>query len=250
MNMRTILRLSAKSLTVVIMLTLLCMTSLVMAQQQKTPPAQGRRPLPKPPTGSRGFEKYSGKDVTTRLVAAGATREVVTPRKPLAPLEGRAYNNHPFFAWQASFGSKSYHFVLYDGDMYVDKTAKIIYEKDIPATEFSYPADAPKLEPGKLYSWRVSTPSTNGREEGPSVNFRILAGNEAAEVKQAIEQAQLAAPKSIDEYLDLAVVFENYGIWYDALQLANEVATQHPDHTGAQTYYDELLNKLDEKPKP
>ena len=243
-------KLGARSLTVAaLFLSLACMTPLLMAQQ-KTTPEQGRRPLPKPPTGSRGFEKYAGKDVTTRLVAAGATREVVTPRKPLAPLEGRAYNSRPFFAWQASFGSKSYHFALYDGDMYVDRTAKILYEKDVPATEFSYPADAPMLAPGKLYSWRVSTPSANGREDGPSVSFRILSGSEAAELKQAIEQAQLTAPKSIDESLDLAGVFENYGIWYDALQLANDVAMQHPDHTRAQAYYDELLNKLDVNPQP
>jgi hypothetical protein len=77
-----------------------------------------------------------------------------------------------------------------------------------------------------------------------------LSGSEAAELKQAIEQAQLTAPKSIDESLDLAGVFENYGIWYDALQLANDVAMQHPDHTRAQAYYDELLNKLDVNPQP
>jgi hypothetical protein len=73
MKKRTNSAFTANSLTVAaLLLTLVCPTPLLMAQQ-KTPPPQGRRPLPKPPTGSRGFEKYTGKDVTTRLVAAGAT---------------------------------------------------------------------------------------------------------------------------------------------------------------------------------
>ena len=231
-----------------LLLSVLCMITSVTPQQQ--PPAgQARRPLPKPATGPRGFEKYMGKDASSRLIAVGATREVVTPRKPLAPLEGRAYSTRPIFAWQASFGSKSYHFVLYEGDMYVDPSAKIVYEKDVPSTELSYPADAPALVSGKLYSWRVSTPSANGKENGPLAAFRILSGAEAAEVKQAIEQAQLTAPKTTAEHLDLARVFENYGVWYDALRLANEMAAQNPNDAEAQAYYDALLSKLDEKPK-
>jgi hypothetical protein len=231
-----------------LLLSVLCMITSVIAQQQP-PSDQGRKPLPKPPMGSRGFEKYTGKDALSRLIAAGATREVVTPRKPLAPLEGRAYSDRPFFAWQASFGSKSYHFVLYKGDMYVDRPAKIVYEKDVAATELNYPADAPALAPGQLYSWRVSTVSASGKDVGPSVTFRVLSGAEAAEVKQAIEQAQLTAPKTTADHLDLARVFENYGVWYDALRLANEMAAQNPNDADAQAYYDALLSNLDEKPK-
>jgi len=225
-----------------LLLSVLCMVTSLLAQQQ---PAPGRRALPKPPAGARGFEKYTGKDATSRLIAVGATREVVTPRKPFAPLEGRAYSARPFFAWQASFGSRSYHFTLYTGDIYVDRPTKIVYEKDVAATELSYPADAPALEPGKLYSWRVST----GKEDGPLVTLRVLAGAEAAELKQAIEQAKLTAPKTTADHLDLASVFENYGVWYDALRLASDLAAQKPDDEEAQAYYDALLNKLDEKPR-
>lgn len=229
-----------------LLLSVLCMVTSLLAHQQSP---QKRRPLPKPPAGARGFEKYTGKDAPSRLIGLGATREVVTPRKPFAPLEGRAYSARPFFAWQASFGSRSYHFILYTGDTYVDRPTKIVYEKDVAATELSYPADAPALEPGKLYSWRVSTPSAKDKEEGPLVSFRILAGAEAAELKQAIEQAQLTAPKTTADHLDLASVFENYGVWYDALRLASDLAAQKPDDEEAQAYYDALLNKLDEKPR-
>ena len=225
-----------------LLLSVLCMVTSPLAQQQ---PAPVRRPLPKPPAGARGFEKYTGKDATSRLIAVGATREVVTPRKPFAPLEGRAYSARPFFAWQASFGSRSYHFSLYTDD----QPTKIVYEKDVAATELSYPADAPALEPGKLYSWRVSTTSAKGKEDGPLATFRVLAGAEAAELKQAIEKAQLTVPKTTADHLDLASVFENYGVWYDALRLASDLAAQNPDDEEAQAYYDALLNKLDEKPR-
>src|SRR6266536_5315018 len=165
-----------------LLLSMLCLVTSLVAQQ----PPPVRRPLPKPASGSRGFEKYTGQDAKSRLIAVGATREVVSPRKPLAPLEGRAYSARPFFAWQPAFGSRTYHFTLYAGDPYVEPPAKIVFEKDVAATEFTYPADAPALEPGKLYSWRVTTPSAKGKEEGPPVTFRILAGTEAAELKQAI----------------------------------------------------------------
>ena len=47
--------------------------------------------------------------------------------------------------------------------------------------------------------------------------------------------------------LDQARVFENYGIWYDALRVASELA-QDPHDKEALAYYDELLEKLDAKP--
>src|SRR5882762_3767876 len=129
----------------------------------KTPtPTPPRRPLPKPPSGPRGFEKYSGKDSSSRLIAAGATRETVNPRRPVAPLEGRAYDTRPFFAWEIAPGSKAYHFAIYEGDRDKDPAARIVYERDLTVTELTYPQDAPPLKPGTLYSWLVSTPTARG----------------------------------------------------------------------------------------
>src|SRR6266850_2098018 len=125
-----------------------------------------RRALPKPQSGPRGFEKYSGKDSSSRLIAAGATRETVNPRRPVAPLEGRAFDTRPFFAWEIAPGSKSYHFAIYEGDHDKDPAARIVYERDLTVTELAYPQDAPPLKPGTLYSWQVSTPTATGKEDG------------------------------------------------------------------------------------
>ena len=93
-----------------------------------------RRPLPKPPTGSRGFEQ-GGRDSSSRLIAAGATRG---PLKPIAPYEGLAYNPRPFFAWAPSPGTSSYHLTLRDG---TESSSPIVYETDVKAALFTYPVD-------------------------------------------------------------------------------------------------------------
>ena len=203
-----------------------------------------RRPLPKPPSGPRGFEKYVGSDTSARQIAGGATRETINPRRPVAPLEGRAYDARPFMAWEIAPGSKTYHFVLYDGDFDKDHAASIVYQTDVMATELIYPKDAPRLTPGKLYSWRVSTPTPTGKEDGVVARFVILSGPEAAEVKQALTMAGLSKPKTPADRLDQARVFENYGVWYDALRIAGELAG-NPNDKEALAYYEALLDKLE-----
>src|SRR2546425_868816 len=162
----------------------LCFVGFIVTAHAQNPsptPREQRRPLPKPPSGARGFEKYAGRDTSSRLIAAGATRETVNPRRPVAPLEGRAYDARPFFAWEIAPGSKSYHFALYEGDFDKDPAARIVYEADVTLTELTYPKDAPRLEPGKLYSWLVSTPTARGKEDGVVARFLILSGADAAE---------------------------------------------------------------------
>jgi hypothetical protein len=212
---------------------------------QNPPP---RRPLPKPPAGPRGFEKYAGQDSSARLIAGGATRGG-TPRRPVAPLEGAAYDARPFFLWEQEPNSRTYHFVLYQGDVSKDASAPIIYQTDVTTLELSYPKDGLKLEAGKLYSWRVSTPTSSGKQEGPVALFTILAGKDATEVKQALTTAGLLSAKSSADRLDQARVFENFGVWYDALRIASELA-QNPNDKDAQAYYDELLDKLETGQQP
>jgi tetratricopeptide (TPR) repeat protein len=62
----------------------LAMTPAVLAQgsNQERSKQQPRRPLPKPVAGSRGFEKYAGRDASSRLIAGAATREALDPAAP------------------------------------------------------------------------------------------------------------------------------------------------------------------------
>lgn len=243
-------KVSCQSL-VMLLLLLLCVVGFEPASQAQSPAPSPtpRRPLPKPPAGARGFEKYAGGDSSERGGAAGATRATVNPRRPIAPLEGRAYLTQPLFTWEVAPGSKSYHFVLYLGDIYKDKKAPVHYETNVTTSEFLYPASAPKLEAGKVYSWGVTTPTSSGKsEEGAIAVFVVLAAKDAAEVKEALAKAGLESPKTAADRLDQARVFENYGVWYDALRVASELA-QDPNDKDAIAYYEELLDKLDAKPE-
>ncbi|HEX6186928.1 MAG TPA: CHAT domain-containing protein [Pyrinomonadaceae bacterium] len=196
-----------------------------------------RKPLPKPPAGSRGFEQGS-RDASSRLIAAGATRG---PLKPIAPYEGLAYDARPFFAWAPSPGAASYRFTLRAG---ADSGGAIVYETDVKSAQFSYPADAPALTPGQLYSWRVSTAGVLERRQGPIVTFFVLAGEDAAQVKAALEKAKLTTAKTAAERLAQARIFEDYGVWYDALRIASGLAGENPNDAQARDYYDSLIKKL------
>ena len=141
------------------------------AQKPAATPSAARRPLAKPPSGSRGFEQLRGNDASNRLIAAGATRG--DKANPNAPVEGLAYDSHPFFAWMLVNNTPSYHFVLYDGNVRENPSVPILYEKTVSTPELRYPKDAPALVPGKLYSWRVFTQSGGGKDTGEAATFFI-----------------------------------------------------------------------------
>lgn len=224
--------------------------SVAIAQEQKPAPSTGpRRPLPKPASGSRGFEQY-GRDASSRLIAAGATRGM-DALEPNAPLEGLAYSARPFFSWGLDSDAKAYHFVLYEGDIYSNPSARVVFEKDTPANELAYPKDAPALKPGELYSWRAfriaATAAAPPRASRTPTTFFVLAGKDAEELTEALAKANLKSPTTIADKLRQARLFEEFGVWYDALRLANEMLTTNPDDAQAGAYYDALLSKLDKK---
>ena len=201
-----------------------------------------RRPLPKPPTGSRGFEQ-GNHDASSRLIAAGATRG---PLKPIAPAEGLAYGARPFFVWAPSPGAASYHFTLRGG---ADSAAAIVYETDLRNSQLSYPADAPVLTAGQLYSWRVSTAGILERRQGATATFFVLAGEDAEQVKAALEKARLTAPTTAADRLAQARIFEEYGVWYDALRIATELVIENPNDADAKAYHSSLIQKLQDETK-
>lgn len=208
---------------------------------QNSGQSQQSQPRPKKPKlkpGS-GFEQYAGKDASSRLIAGGATRG---PLKPFAPLEGLAYNDRPFFRWEGSPGVAAYRFELHDGGEISDPT---IYTASVPAPHFVYPDDAPQLQPGKVYSWRVSVPGVLGvKKFGGLVRFTVLAKDEATELDAALKKANLAAPKTNAERLRRATMFKDYGVWYDALAIVSQLLTENPGDAAAQKLLDELRAKL------
>lgn len=219
---------------VVFSLSLACFDPNARAQKSQGP----RRPLPKPASGPRGFEQSTGRDASSRLIAAGATRG---PLAPVAPLEGLAYDARPLFVWEAAPGARSYHFTLREG---TDSSSPVIYETDTTDSSLSYPTGAPALVPGKLYMWRVSTAGVLEKKSGAPATFFVLEGEDASQVKTALEKEKLLDPQSAAERLKQARVFEHYGVWYDALRVVSRVMTDDPKNAEAKAYYDHLVATL------
>jgi hypothetical protein len=215
--------------------------------------AQGkRRPLPKPPKGSRGFEQYAGRDASTRLIGMGATRGNGIPRKPVAPLEGIALDARPFFLWEPATQG-TYKFTLYEGDVYATPSAKIVFEIETKQPQLIYPETAPALVKGSLYSWRISaTPATirDGSSgsvmTGSPVRLFVLMDEDAAAVKQALADAGVATPRTSAERLRQARILAEYGVWYDALRIARELSAEDPKDEAVASFYTSLIEQLDQ----
>lgn len=223
--------------------------SVVAQTQSPTPAPTPRRPLPKPASAPRGFEQF-GRGASSRLIAAGATRGI-DPLEPNAPLEGLAYSAQPFFSWGLDSNAKAYRFVLYEGDVYAIPSAPVVFEQVLEANELLYPKTAPTLRPGVLYSWRAfripADQSKEPRAGRTPATFFVLAGNDAVELTGALTKANLSSPQTAADKLRQARLFEEYGIWYDALRIANEVVAANPEDADAVNYFDSLLGKLDRK---
>jgi len=216
---------------------------ITVATRAQNPQKQSgpRRPLPKPLTGARGFEQ-AGQDASSRLIAAGATRGGAL--KPTAPYEGLAYSAQPFFSWTPAPGATSYHFMLRDG---TDSAAAVVYETDVREAQFLYSQKAPALIAGRLYAWCVSTAGVFGRNLGASVTFFVLSGEDGAEVRRALEKGKLLAPKNAADRLRQGRIFEQYGVWYDALLIATELTQENPNDADAKTFYGSLIQRLQDE---
>jgi len=212
-----------------------------------------RRPLPKPPKGSRGFEQYAGRDASTRLIGMGATRGSGIARKPVAPLEGIALDARPFFLWEPAPQGMSYKFTLYEGDVYATPSAKIAFETETKQPQLIYPETAPTLVKGNLYSWRISaTPATirDGSSgsvmTGAPVRFFVLMDEDAAAIKQALVDAGVATPRTSDERLRQARILTEYGVWYDSLRIARELSAEDAKNEAVSSFYNSLIEQLDQ----
>lgn len=74
-------RMASASRIVGLLFLVLTMSGLAVAQTsaQPTPAPTPRRALPKPVTGSRGFEQFAKREASARLIVAAGTRVVVDP---------------------------------------------------------------------------------------------------------------------------------------------------------------------------
>ncbi len=210
------------------LLALVLLTSFALAQTK--PPAKTEAKPPEAPKRQRvttdvgKFDLAPQAKVAKTAGVAGASRGAGSASSPvlLAPHLGKLYGPTPRFNWSFHRRVSKYVFLLSDDNQ------EEIYRAEVTRPEFQYPPDAPRLEPGKTYYWRVE-PSPKGMDMMASdpAGLKVISGPELQEVEQAL--SKIGPADTYENGLARARLFAGHGLWYDALTAYGELMEKHPD---------------------
>ena len=109
-----------------------------------------------------------------------------------------------------------------------DDRGKTIFHADVTASDFVYPSDGPRLEPGTVYSWIVQMAS--GQELSPPsspVEFVPVSEGERKEIEQELTAAENKGAYQ-NEFARAKVLVE-HRLWYDAIGAYTELISKYPD---------------------
>ncbi len=151
-----------------------------------------------------------------------------------APHKGQACTLRPSFWWSGD-PHASYKFHLQD----VQGT--LSWDRQVSGTSMTYPSDAPPLQPGKTYLWRVESESSLFGPPAPSALIVVLPQAERARIK-----AEQAAVKGSGEKaeIDRAQVLYNHRLWYDTLMAYNRLIEANPGNAKLIQMRDSLYRQL------
>jgi hypothetical protein len=200
----------------------------VLAQRDnppKKPEATDKDQTPDKPRRRRVVSDLSGFDlldqgkVKKESMVVGAARGFARP-VAMAPRLGRVYGDRPTFEWRDD--AKPSGFVV----TVTDESQEEIHRAETAKTVWAYPADAPRLEPGRTYFWTVQAASGLAAEPSPPAGFLVLSGAQRQEIDRA-----LAAITATDPYEQLrarAKVFTDHRLWYDAVAAYADLVARFP----------------------
>jgi hypothetical protein len=153
-----------------------------------------------------------------------------------APHMGKAYSLTPTFFWSADDETLTYDFTL--SQLTSEKSP--IYTATVTGGHFTYPADAPPLQPGETYVWSV-TPAVDMMGGAATASIMIVGGKERAAIAAQLEKANDAAN---DPSAAEAKIMVDARVWFDALAAYTSLIARNP--TRAEFYraraqlYDQL----------
>ena len=192
-----------------------------------------------PPKPVRVRAKLEGFDIEPKSGKApnqigGASRDIGGHLTLFAPKLGKAYTLTPTFYWNADDPTAEYLFRL----SVLSAGQAPVFETKVTGGTFTYPGDAPALEPGATYTWQV-TP-TNDMLGGPaSANILILGGAE----RTALETALHGKPGMTAAD---AKVYADKRLWYDAVAAYTNLIGSEPGHAD---YYKSRAELYDQLPQ-
>ncbi|MCL5773978.1 MAG: FecR domain-containing protein [Firmicutes bacterium] len=110
----------------------------------------------------------------------------------LSPSETEVEAFNPDFAWGAFEGAGGYTFALGDNP----EMKYCIYIKELNATSFAYPQDAPKLKSGNKYYWRIIAVDKDKKpvSKWSQSYFTINAKEEAVSASTSVEEPKTQEP--------------------------------------------------------
>ena len=181
-----------------------------------------------------GFDLAPGAASANQI--GGASRGVTNSSPVLlyAPHKGQAYTLRPTFWWQGDANAK-YKFHLQD------LQGGISWDRQVTGTSMNYPPDAPPLEPGHTYLWRIESESSLFGPPAPSAVIVVMPQAERARIKT--EEAKFQGDSEQDG-IDRAQVLYNHRLWYDTLMAYNKLIAMHPTDTELVKMRDSLYEQL------
>jgi hypothetical protein len=208
----------------------LALSASPLAAQRETAPKKPEAPrkddAPDKPRRKRVVSDLSGFDlldqgkVKKESMVVGAARGFAPP-VPMAPRLGRVYAERPTFEWRDEAKPAGFVFAL------TDEAQEEIYRAETPRTQWAYPADAPRLEPGRTYFWTVQARSGLFATASPPAGLMVMAGSQREEIDRAL--AKVAAGDPFEQGRARARVFTDHRLWYDAVAAYSDLIARFPD---------------------
>ena len=143
----------------------------------------------------------------------------------------------PSFRWDKYENATSYEVKL------TDREERILWKKNVTTTELAYPSDAPALEPGQKYNWRVVAFENAENQADVGTSFSVLPAATATQVKESEAGLQALAKASPDDngpLFLLAFLYEDNGM----TDAAARVYAQLKSRMGDQDWVQGRLNDL------
>jgi hypothetical protein len=191
-------------------------------------------------SGSRGCDQSLPENLVTLLI-------------PSKDYIGQTTSSHPTFFWNLSQSvSVPIQFTLVERGVAEPLFAKQIDSPAAGMMKLELPKDKPGLVSGRAYKWSV-TLICNARR--PSANPYFYSWIERVPTPPELEQklgsmssssnslGQTISPESANQERELALIYAQKGLWYDALASIAEAQAKNPNDLYLQEDFRSLLSQ-------
>jgi hypothetical protein len=185
-----------------------------------------------------GFELAPQQPATDSSVQiGGGTRGGVPGPFLYAPHRAKTYSSNPTFYWGQPGAMNEFTFRVYDS------SDNVVFEETVHGKNYTYPATAPALTPGKTYSWTVQLSGGLMAEPPEPVEFVVQSAEERKTLQSALAEISGHGPQ---DQLRRAQIFEDARLWYDAVAAYSDLIAKFPSQPEAYKRRGEIYDQIPE----